>query len=966
MHHRIIRCVSFLYILFAHILFLFSEETVFKQYQTFNWAPIANARTYVVDVEKEQDENNWIPEQKLQTKTPHLEMLLYPGKYRVSISAYNMLNKRGSTSKWVSFIILDEKEPFLQSSSFEKESAEQTAGTDSSPAERNIVQIKGKNIFFGETYFTLTPISADKTPAGGIVSYIQNRQPVPLKIARRNRVQEEVIATYDDSLLFSGSYTLQANNPGGLTSSINVNVTTDRAPVIMPEQYEINTLYQVHAIKLTRGSKSTFTVKGTDFSSNTSFSFKPAQGIPYPWTTVNKQREVPLTVDSFTSNGNVTTAQLAFDSSLIETGYYMLTAVNPNDAAATSVLMLITVLPDPEVKKPVVSSIKAKSNKKKNTIEFTVEGTNLDSDAAAALVAPFSTETGTNNRIPLTLIDFENNKKKLLFSIPGNTVLSGPYAFLLETNGCSVITYLTFGKNLALSVVPLTPEESDKLYLRSTDQPIPEIEQTGKLIELTQNFPLNQDIWSDRQSYSKKTSSDNPLVQTDKNGVQSVGREINNSFIIKNYYLFDSNSTEDTSMWKTNGNIICTIEDGLLHIKTAKLIPANESWNITYTKPFTINDKQEISLTGEALVKSSAPDSSAALNVNFNTDRFYSLTYSSSSFSSSEWSSYQTTFSSKSSLPFSVRIIGNGNADFYLKQIVLSYRNLSTANSFAFKNMQYKVSTSNLESLALFNNGDSVKFKFTTNQDINRWSAEFYTKTTSNDDTWYDCPLEKYSKLISSPDSPEKVYLFDAKYTSFKRSLFSTGFGALDVRDAKSFSLVMTPDKKYPITTYKMYDMQIYESSSKPTKLIKQNPVFFTHGQINVLYSNDSLKAGLSVTPIDFRWISTQVSAAYNIDKKIINGDASLVLAIPSQLLQPYIGAGIGVTMDDTYITPDEYYIPAFAGIRLANFIDVRYTCSLNQFAGKSNNESRYFKDEFYLGISLWNRPRKIKRVPKE
>src|SRR5574344_2700345 len=153
MHHRLIRCFSFIYIFFAQILFLSSEETLFKQYQTFNWAPVANARTYVVDVEKEQEENKWIPEQKLQTKTTHLEMLLYPGKYRVAISAYNMLNKRGSTSKWVSFIILDEKEPFLQSSCFEKEPSELAADADTSPSERNIIRIKGKNIFFGETYF---------------------------------------------------------------------------------------------------------------------------------------------------------------------------------------------------------------------------------------------------------------------------------------------------------------------------------------------------------------------------------------------------------------------------------------------------------------------------------------------------------------------------------------------------------------------------------------------------------------------------------------------------------------------------------------------------------------------------------------------------------------------------------------------------------------------------------------------
>ena len=89
-------------------------EEVNEQYELFSWEPVARAKQYGVTVEKyDASTDTWSEYKSVKTTETQLEILFTPGTFRVSISTYNLMGRKGKSSDWVTFKILEEGQSAL-------------------------------------------------------------------------------------------------------------------------------------------------------------------------------------------------------------------------------------------------------------------------------------------------------------------------------------------------------------------------------------------------------------------------------------------------------------------------------------------------------------------------------------------------------------------------------------------------------------------------------------------------------------------------------------------------------------------------------------------------------------------------------------------------------------------------------------------------------------------------------------
>lgn len=297
---------KFLFCAFFLLTFVVAAEPL-KQYQTFKWKPVANAKKYEVAVEEKDTSGNYIPSKKQETKDIHVEMLLFPGDYRVSISAFNVLGKKASSSPWVKFVILDETEPYLAGNTFENDSTynalvirrtktipnlEENTTAEEKIQENGSLTISGRNIFFPETKFKLIPIENPDFEAISI-----NRKEVDLPVLDRDREQNQLDVSVDWTKLDAGFYRFEVENPGGQKDSSDVLVLPEKMPTINEKAFAFNRRYNVHSCTVIRSEEpTTFVLKGNNFQANTKFTLEPTVGIPYPFASEKKRENVELKI----------------------------------------------------------------------------------------------------------------------------------------------------------------------------------------------------------------------------------------------------------------------------------------------------------------------------------------------------------------------------------------------------------------------------------------------------------------------------------------------------------------------------------------------------------------------------------------------------------------------------------------------------------------------------------------------
>jgi hypothetical protein len=508
-----------LFVLAGCILYLLGasaageEFSGLKQYQNFSWKAVTNAWKYKIAVQKKNPAGQWTDAETKQTAATHTELLLSSGEYQVKVSAFNVLGKEASSSPWVTFVVLNETEPYLFDSVFDLDQTYHTkvlrlppsgksppfvvsggistsatvllpdtavkgklsAGWET-PDPINSIKLKGKNIYFSDTQFVLVP--AETGPVGSLSfpSYVSARKEVPLVIVRRDRENDTVIVSYDATSIYSGYYNLEVSNPGGKKISLPLLVFSGRPPSFAEDSFEYDRRYKVQTVTVERREGLFFTLQGKNFEYDTKFSLVPSQGISYPFVSSKERHLISLAVNHYSdvdADTGVQKLELSFDYQEIETGYYQLVATTT--AMEPVAMQLLVTVTNPAAVKPEIGKIKTKYNKKTQTIIFTATGANLNKIDGGAIVSSFPKGDGEDNRrVPLEITNIDQKGKTLIFSLPAADITPGTYALFLETGDVSIIQYITLNRNFLADLCTLTAGESDELFLRPVELAAPE------------------------------------------------------------------------------------------------------------------------------------------------------------------------------------------------------------------------------------------------------------------------------------------------------------------------------------------------------------------------------------------------------------------------------------------------------------------------------------------------------------
>ncbi len=535
-----------LFVLMSCILFLLrvfaagDEFPVLKQYQNFSWKTVTNARKYKITVQKRNPAGQWTDAGTQQTAATHTELLLSSGEYQVKISAFNVLGKEASTSPWVSFVILDETDPYLFDSVFESDQIYHTkilrlpfpdsstlllpdtaikgklSSGGETPDPVNSIRLKGKNIYFSDTRFVLVP--ADAGPAGSLrfPSYVSARKEVPLVIVRRDRENDTVIVSYDAAAIYSGYYNLEVRNPGDKKMSLPLLVLAGRLPSFAEDSFEYDRRYKVQTVTVERKEGSFFSLQGKNFQYDTKFFLIPSQGIPYPFASSKARHLISLAVNHYSDvdpDKGVQKLELSFDYQEIETGYYQLVAATADMKPV--VMQLLVAVENSAAIKPEIEKIKTKYNKRTRTIVFTARGTKLNKIDGVTIVSSFPKGYGKDNRrIPLKIINTDQKGKSLTFSLPAVDIIAGTYAIFLEAGGDSIIQYITLNRSFSADLCTLTAAESEELFLRPVELSASEIPEVSTVPLFTEQAlsMLNSDWFFSHTADNGKIIPDHLVI----------------------------------------------------------------------------------------------------------------------------------------------------------------------------------------------------------------------------------------------------------------------------------------------------------------------------------------------------------------------------------------------------------------------------------------------------------------------
>ena len=496
-------------------LFAAGESEVNEQYETFSWQPVAKANQYGVEIERlDEATGEWVEYKSVKTKKLSLEVLFTPGEYRVSISTYNLIGRKGKGTDWVRFKILEENIPylndrFLPKNSFwnvpvlnlankDKESADYILPADG--YDENTILVKGRNIFSPRTEFYLIPKDEGPAAGGGYINYCDERKEQKLEILYRDSSVFSVVVSYDPSLLKSGYYALEVRNGIDNVDSIDILVLDTQIAMLEPNSgFEIDSHYNVNSFEINNttamGGVYKLSVDGRKINSNTQFYLEPTSGgVKYPFETQMSRSTVELTVTGNYKKG-ASTAQITLECPVenLRTGYYNLVAKDWDNSTVKFLCLVKRPFEHDYTKN--VTQIKTKYNKKTEVVDVTLKDVKFSADKTYTLVSQYNEEIDSNARIPLVL---NASGKKLVGNLNPNQLSIAKYALLIEDDYSSDVIYCDMDNRLKLSMEKMNDSTIEKNFLRPTDlgskvslysddQPV--VEFSDNKIELKKRMP---------------------------------------------------------------------------------------------------------------------------------------------------------------------------------------------------------------------------------------------------------------------------------------------------------------------------------------------------------------------------------------------------------------------------------------------------------------------------------------------
>lgn len=486
---------KFLCILLIIALFVLNanSQEALQQYQTFNWSKVEKASKYGVEVEQYSADGKWNSVISEKTTETNLEVLLYPGNYRVSIATYNVLGKKASSTEWVEFTILDESEPYIFEDSFKINSSMKmpvlhvsidkdaiTYGKENTIEAvddyvDNSFLVKGKNFFFPETRFFFKPKSRSVSGMSE-EPYVENRNFVELSVIRRDREKDGIYLSYNQDELFTGYYDFVIENPGNNFITKEILVITERAPVLKKDSLVMNRRYKAAEISFERRDSAVFSVTGTGFDSFTEFSFVPTdEGYAYPFASSIERSEVVLTKDSknCASNQGVVTVYFSLSPKEMQTGYYLLTGKNKDGRSFTQ-KYLVTVTELPETPVALITEVSAKT--KKEITKLTIKGNNFAEDVKLTLVSAVNKDDSSNRKIPLTITEVKKNGKRIDAECSSSELSAGTYAVLAESKSSTSVCYFEVTAELDVSIATVDEKAVEEMFMRPEEKEVQLVE----------------------------------------------------------------------------------------------------------------------------------------------------------------------------------------------------------------------------------------------------------------------------------------------------------------------------------------------------------------------------------------------------------------------------------------------------------------------------------------------------------
>ena len=487
-----------------------NTEEVNEQYELFSWEPVAKAKQYGVTVEKyDASTNTWSEYKTVKTTETQIEILFTPGTFRVSIATYNLIGRKGKSSEWVTFKILEENIPYLNERFLPKSQewnapvlfinhdSSNNIADDALPGGydaanyitapegfgENSILIKGRNIFSPKTEFYLVP--KDENSEGGreFLNYCDDRKEQQLQVLQRNSKEYSVVVSYDSQKLSSGYYALEVRNPGDNRDSIELLVLDDAANQITPEKgFEVDEHYNVNFFAEKNFGKYEFSIKGKGFNTYTEFYLEPAKGtFAYPFETELVRDNVELEITGIYKQGGGN-AQITMTCEIekLRTGYYNLIAKSWNGASAKFICL---------VKKPFVNDytgrvkkLKTKYNKKSEYVDVTIIDSKFDYSKTYTLVSEYDSTIDSNKRVRLSL---SPSGRKLTGTLTPDELTIAKYALIIEDEASYDVVYCDIDNRLKLSQNKMSDSVVSKTFLRPVGSGAPitlDVDSVGSVV----------------------------------------------------------------------------------------------------------------------------------------------------------------------------------------------------------------------------------------------------------------------------------------------------------------------------------------------------------------------------------------------------------------------------------------------------------------------------------------------------
>ncbi len=461
-----------------------AEETEPVRYQfiqQFKWKPVDKAKQYEVSVESFED-GEWKFETSSRTRKTSIQMPLYPGKKRVSITSLNVLGRRGQQTEWAEFVVLSETQPYLYADYLKKSKTWNSPLLRVTKAENEILEdvdveselgdpensffLKGKNIFLTETRFYMVPVDSSEE-GKPYEAFNKMRTVSPLKVVRNDFDRPGVVVEYNPDDLYSGYYQIVAENPGNQKTHLDILVLANREPEFNKDQFEYYPNYETNLLKTSQVSAegNTLTLTGSGFTGDTVFSLNPSTaGIPYPFASAKDRTKNELEVakvDTLNASGDMKIT-FSVNPSALAPGYYNLIAENAMGRSEIQVLISDYELEASDVEVKDLASQKAD----KSSLAFSLKGKGLERENVYTLVSEMSEETGLSERIPFLVADVKGNGKKTVIQGDKEKVKEGLYALLVETSDTTLVKFVEFNKKLKAKLVELSDDEIRARFIR--------------------------------------------------------------------------------------------------------------------------------------------------------------------------------------------------------------------------------------------------------------------------------------------------------------------------------------------------------------------------------------------------------------------------------------------------------------------------------------------------------------------